>query len=88
MFIRLLIWVIVAILVYRAIKSLLGGSEQHKVRATRQPPKRVEDVMIQDPQCGVYFARKDGVPLTVDGQEVLFCSEACRDAFSAKGSHQ
>jgi uncharacterized protein len=84
MFIRLLIWGILGLLVYRALKSWFAGSGQRQVRTTRHPPKRVDDVMVQDPQCGVYFARKDGVPLTMNGQEILFCSDKCRDLFSAK----
>lgn len=84
MFVRLLIWGLLAWLVYRAAKSWFGGSGNRRVRTSYRPPQRVDDVMVQDPQCGVYFARKDGVTLTLDGQEIRFCSEKCRDRFAAE----
>ncbi|RLC13066.1 MAG: hypothetical protein DRI57_16995 [Deltaproteobacteria bacterium] len=37
--------------------------------------------MIKDPVCEVYFPKRDGVHLSVDGQDVYFCSEECRDKF-------
>jgi YHS domain-containing protein len=45
------------------------------------PHGRIDDVMHKDPQCGAYFARRDGVPLSFQGRELLFCSPECRDRF-------
>ena len=45
---------------------------------------RIEDEMIQDPQCGAYFPKSQGVPAKVDRKQVLFCSEKCRDDYLAK----
>ncbi|MBR9982850.1 MAG: hypothetical protein KFF50_17595 [Desulfatitalea sp.] len=84
MFLRLLIWAIAALLIYRALKSWFGGGGSRQVRTDHHPPKQVDDDLVQDPQCGIYFARRNGVSLNVDGQEILFCSEKCRDAFAAQ----
>jgi YHS domain-containing protein len=40
-----------------------------------------DDVMIKDPQCGVYFPQRSGVSLRVDGKTLYFCSEQCRDDY-------
>ncbi|MFH1993391.1 MAG: hypothetical protein ABIK98_13465 [Pseudomonadota bacterium] len=41
----------------------------------------IDDVMIKDPVCDVYFPKKDAVYLKADGQDMFFCSTACRDKF-------
>ncbi|OQY59844.1 MAG: hypothetical protein B6245_04575 [Desulfobacteraceae bacterium 4572_88] len=46
-----------------------------------QARNEIDDVMIKDPVCEVYFPKRDGVHLSVDGQDVYFCSEECRDKF-------
>jgi len=40
--------------------------------------------LVQDPQCGTYFARQQGVEARIDGQTVYFCSEACRGKYLEK----
>ncbi len=41
----------------------------------------LDNVMIQDPVCGTYFARQDGVCRVIDGQEICFCSEECLEEY-------
>jgi YHS domain-containing protein len=41
----------------------------------------VDDVLIQDPVCQTYFARRNGVHLRHDGQDLYFCSNRCRERF-------
>jgi YHS domain-containing protein len=84
MFIKLLILIIAAVVVYRAVKSRLGGQPHQKVRSTGAKPLRADDVMIQDPQCGIYFARRQGVVLQQDGRDVYFCSDTCKEKYLAK----
>lgn len=38
----------------------------------------VDDVMVKDPYCGVYFAKRDGVLLESGGKRLFFCCEACK----------
>ena len=42
---------------------------------------QIDDDMVKDPYCGVYFAKRDGVLLRHQGKDIYFCSEECRDNF-------
>ncbi|MEJ2657760.1 MAG: hypothetical protein P8012_11285 [Desulfobacterales bacterium] len=44
----------------------------------------IDDDMVKDPYCGVYFSKKDGVHLNLDGQDLNFCSEECKDKYLEK----
>jgi uncharacterized protein len=78
--VKLLLIIIIAYLVYRAAKSWL-------MRSLGAPPgdgasnPRIDDVMVKDPVCGIYFPRREGVELRHGGQVFIFCSTACRDRF-------
>lgn len=83
---RLLIFLGVIYLCYRALKSwLLQQSTNHRT-AAGQTPGEIDDLMIKDPVCEVYFPKRDGVRLSVDGQDLYFCSTKCRDQFIASRS--
>lgn len=83
MFVRLLIYVVVGVLIYRAAKKWFG-SGPGKVQGRDNVPLRADDVMVQDPQCGVYLARHDGVALIDGDGEHHFCSEACKEKYLAQ----
>lgn len=40
--------------------------------------------LIQDPQCGTYFLKQNGVGATIQGRRLHFCSEKCRDTYLAR----
>jgi len=44
----------------------------------------LDDVMVQDPFCGIYFSKRDGVSLNIAGKEVYFCSTECKEKFLEK----
>lgn len=81
-------WVIIAALfylIYRVVKGL--GKPGRPMTPPRRdneagPPgaSRTED-LVQDPQCGVFIPRSEGVASVVDGQVLYFCSTGCRDKF-------
>lgn len=73
---------------YRAIKSLMlkGGPSKNKV--SREPTGEIDDVMVKDPYCEVYFPKRNGVHLKIDGKELYFCSTECRNKFIAKHSRR
>lgn len=81
MFIRLLIFAIIAALVYRAFKSWVDKPQDPKVRKDEHKPLQADDVMRQDPQCGVYISQRDAIVLHHGGQTLYFCSEACKEKF-------
>jgi uncharacterized protein len=81
---RLLILSGIIYLCYRALKTwmLQGGSPGKTV--FDNPGAQIDNVMIKDPFCEIYFPKKDGVHLRSDGQDLYFCSKACRDKFVEK----
>jgi len=42
---------------------------------------KIEDILVKDPFCEVYFPKREGVHLSVSGQDLYFCSTECRDKF-------
>ena len=82
MLIRLLIYIGLGILIYRAVRSWLGQSRDQG-RSGGEPSMRVDDVMIQDPVCGAYFPQSRAVVLNTDGKVLSFCSAECRDRYLA-----
>jgi YHS domain-containing protein len=86
MLIRLLILIILAVLVYRGAKSWFGGGAKQQPRMNGQPPERIDDVMVKDPQCGVYFPKHQGVSWKHHGQEYFFCSDECKEKYKEQNS--
>jgi uncharacterized protein len=79
--VRLLLLIFIAYLGYRAVKSWLARTLKPPGEKDTHNPK-IDDVMIKDPVCGIYFPRREGVELRQGGQTYLFCSGACRDRFT------
>jgi len=48
----------------------------------------IDDVMIKDPFCEMYFPKRDGVHQKLDGEDLYFCSAECRDKYMASRSEQ
>jgi hypothetical protein len=83
--IRVLIFALLGYLAYRLVKRWVLRqirSDRVEGRATG----RIDDVMVKDPQCGAYFARRDGVALRHADRDLLFCSRECRDKYIAANS--
>ena len=78
---RLLILMALVYFGYRAVKRWLNPRMVPQNGSARRPEGEIEDVMVQDPQCGVYFPRREGIPLQQEGDTLYFCSAACRDAY-------
>jgi len=78
---RLLILAGLIYLAYKAAKSWMGiGS--YSAKAESGPVSReIDDIMVKDPFCEVYFPKRDAVRLMFRGQEQFFCSSECRDRF-------
>jgi len=43
--------------------------------------KAVNDVMVQDPSCGVYLPRRDAIKARIKGETHYFCSDTCIQRF-------
>jgi len=83
MLIRLLIYFVIGLLVYRAAKSLFGGGHKQQVNGADRDLQRADDALVQDPQCGVYLTRRDSVVFKSGGETLYFCSESCKQQFLA-----
>jgi len=83
---RVLILIAVLYLGYRYLKSRLTAPPPRGQSAADDSARRIDDVMIRDPFCNVYFPKRNGVRLTVDGTDLFFCSEECRERYLAERS--
>jgi hypothetical protein len=80
--IRIIILVGLGYLAYRLVKRWVRGKVS-SARVEGRDTERIDDIMVKDPQCGTYFARRDGVALRHGEHDLLFCSRECRDKFVA-----
>lgn len=79
---RVLLYAIGFVLALMVLRSLFG-----RRLPTDRPEGRArgrssgEEVLVRDPQCGVYLPRTTGLKRKVRGQEHYFCSKECLEAF-------
>jgi uncharacterized protein len=83
MLVRLLIYIILGTVLYRAAKSWFGRPESSVSRGKMKPSGQVDDAMIKDPVCGTYFPQSMAVVLNEKGPTLYFCSTECRDRYVA-----
>ena len=78
---KLLILLGVGYFCYRAMKNwiLTGSPSPDKVSSASVG--KIDDVMIQDPVCGVYFSKENSIGLQYQGKELFFCSQECKAKF-------
>lgn len=76
---RLLIFLVVAYLAFRLLKSWLGPGKTATYNG--RGAGRIDDDMVQDPFCRIFFPKRDAVRLTHQGKDLYFCSAHCRDKF-------
>jgi YHS domain-containing protein len=77
MLVRLIIWLVVAFLIYTVVQIV-------KQALFKPPPPPAErssrgEEMVRDPECGTYVPRSDAVRGEKAGRELYFCSARCRD---------
>ena len=75
-----------AYLGYRAVKSLVLQGTSSREAVGKQAAGEIDDVMVKDPFCNVYFPKRNGVHLKVEGESLAFCSTDCRDGYIALNS--
>lgn len=78
---RLLIFIVLGIVVYRAIKGHPEDRPGRQDPIGGRAPIQVDDDMIKDPVCGSYFPARDAVTIKNNGRALLFCSHECRDRY-------
>lgn len=81
---RFLFYAVVLTLLVRALNKLWRGIVEG---ATGVPPASASRVpragvqMARDPVCGTFVVPGSAVSLSVAGEQIHFCSTACRDTF-------
>ena len=85
---RLLILGVLIYICYRSLKSWLGARTAVRHTEMGGAVEKVDDVMVKDPVCEVYFPKRNGFRVTVDGKHFYFCSKECRNKFAAARSKQ
>ena len=78
--IRLIIIIAIIYFAFRALKSVIFPFSVKKSFKSNVTPE-LDDVMVQDPYCKAYFSKVDAVVLNIDGKDLYFCSQECRDKF-------
>jgi YHS domain-containing protein len=83
MLLRLVLFIVFAILVARAFWRLVDGIAD----GVRGGPRRGRNVpsrgvqMVRDPVCGTFVLPDRALTLTDGRERVFFCSAACRDKY-------
>jgi len=82
MIVRLLALIGVVYLVAKGTRLWLSAARAgRRVASNGGEPSRIDDVMVKDPYCQVYFPKRDALRVHFQGEDLYFCSEACRDKF-------
>lgn len=78
---KLLVLLVVGYFCYRAIKNWMMTGPPAPDKVSTASVGEIDDVMIQDPVCGIYVPKGNSVGLQYKGQELFFCSQECKDKF-------
>ncbi len=81
---RLLVLIGLLYLCYRLLRSWVLKEKLSQKAAFDKKAGEIDDVMVKDPYCGIYFAKRDGVGVNINGDDVYFCSIECKDKFLEK----
>ena len=78
---RLLILLGIVYLCYRFLKSWILKEPSSHQTVSGKKAGEIDNVMVKDPYCEVYFPKRKGIHLKVKGEDLHFCSPECRDKF-------
>jgi YHS domain-containing protein len=79
---RLLLLLCLIIFLARAFWQLVDGVVEGATGRSPRGAKRNRGIaMARDPVCGTFVVPDRAVPMTVAGEQLYFCSTACRDRF-------
>ena len=81
--IRLILVGVAFYFLYKLLKEAVTPGPGPSFPRSGNNPDTIDDVMVKDPQCQVYFPLREGVEAVVDGKKEYFCSKECRDKYLA-----
>jgi YHS domain-containing protein len=79
---RLLIWLLLAYIGFRIIKSLAAPK-----KPLPTSPHSNDEETVQDPVCKMYLAKQDAIVGTLEGKRHYFCSMNCLEKFREQLDH-
>jgi hypothetical protein len=85
---RLLIFLAIVYLGYRALKSWMFKHVNFEKTGTGKSTGEIDDIMVKDPYCEVYFPKRNGIRVRIDGEYHFFCSTECRDKYMSSRSQK
>jgi len=80
---RLLLVLVLIIFVARAFWQLVDGIVEGATGRRMAGAARRAVAMARDPVCGTFVVPERAIAMTVAGQQLYFCSTACRDRYRA-----
>jgi YHS domain-containing protein len=81
--IRIIVLTILLFILYWIIKGIFLRPSG-RIEGKRKTHIGSEEVMVKDPECGVYIPRNDAIATSINGQSLYFCSEECLDRYRLK----
>lgn len=81
---RLLILLAIIYLCFRMVKSWILQNQPSQKPLSSTQVAEIDDVMVKDPVCEVFFPKRDGVHLRFEGEDLYFCSNECKKKFSVQ----
>jgi YHS domain-containing protein len=83
---RFLVWAMLVLVVWRAVRRLLAGIAQGASTPRPRPPAAPDkgELMVRDPVCGTFVLPSRAVALRDKTGTHHFCSDACRQAYQSR----
>ena len=78
---RLLVLCLLTYLGYWVFKKWAFPGQSSTSTPEQESLTMVDDVMVKDPFCETYFAKKKGIKSVINGKTYYFCSSTCRDKY-------
>jgi YHS domain-containing protein len=74
---RLLIFILLAYVLYRILRGLIAPA----LKTKSGDDEGIVDVMVQDPSCQTYIPMRGAKRKVIEGKEYYFCSKECCEKF-------
>jgi uncharacterized protein len=84
---RFILLCILIYFLYRFFKSLFSARPSADSRGFFRNEKGAVNEMVQDPQCGIYVAKKDAYANRKGTDVLYFCSEECSHKYLTNNSN-
>lgn len=81
---RVLLYAIIGLLALQLVRSLFRPRLPRSGGGPRPVRGPSEEVLVRDPQCGIYLPRAAGIKRNVRGEDHYFCSNECLESFESR----